>query len=150
MVLDTLSRSAATRGLSPRLDTALNWLAQFDPATPDGRYPIAGDDVFALVQSYETVPAADKRFETHRMYADVQYIAAGTETIRYAPADGLSPVTDYDAPKDFQLFADPVTDTPLHLEPGAFAVFFPHDAHKPGCAGATPSRVKKVVVKVRV
>lgn len=150
MVLDTLPHSAATRGLSPRLDAAMNWLTRFDPATPDGRYAIDGDDVFALVQSYETVPAADKRFETHRDYADVQYVADGTETIRYAPADGLRPATAYDTAKDFQLFADPVADTPLHLEKGVFAIFFPHDAHKPGCSGAVPSRVKKVVVKVRV
>lgn len=150
MILDTLSHSATAHTLGPRFATAFDWLARFQPDTPDGRYPIDGDHVFALVQSYDTVPAGEKKYETHRAYADVQYVAAGTEVIHYAPAGGLSPVTAYDAQGDFQLFADPAAATPLHLSPGSFAVFFPHDAHKPGCRNGGPCRVKKVVVKVHV
>lgn len=150
MILDTLSSASAHRGLGDRFNAAFDWLATFKVDTPDGRYAIDGDNVFALVQSYDTVPAVEKKYEAHRGYADVQYIAAGTEVILYAPTGGLFPVTDYDAEKDFQLFADPAAATPLHMAPGSFAVFLPHDGHKPGCSNGGPARMKKVVVKVRV
>lgn len=150
MILDTLDRAPTYRSLGPRFAAGLDWLARFQAATPDGRYDIATDDVYALVQSYDTVSAAEKRYESHRAFADIQFVAAGHEVIHYAPTGSLAPVTSYDAPKDFELYADPDASTPLHLAPGTFAIFYPQDGHKPGCAAATPCRVKKVVVKVRL
>ena len=117
---------------------------------PDGRTDIDGDDVYALVQSYDSVPPAEKKYESHRLYADIQYVGAGTEVIHYAPTASLQPVTAYDAQKDFLLYADPAGSTPLHLAPGTFAIFLPHDGHKPGCVNGAPCRIKKVVIKVRV
>ena len=52
--------------------------------------------------------------------------------------------------KDFLLYADPDAATPLHIAPGNFAIFHPHDGHKPGCIHGAARRMKKVVVKVRV
>jgi len=150
MILDTLTSAPIHRHLGAGFTAAFDWLAAFVPETPDGRYDIEGDDVYALVQSYDTVPATEKKYESHRAYADIQYVAAGTELIHYAPVGGLRPVTDYDAQKDYLLYADPAAATPLHMAPGTFAVFLPHDGHKPGCTNGTPSRIKKVVVKVRV
>lgn len=150
MILDTLASAPIHRHLGAGFTAAFDWLTRFTPEIPDGRYPIEGDRVFALVQSYETVPATEKKYETHRIYADVQYVAGGTEVVHYAPASGLRPVTDYDVQQDYQLFADPTAATPLHLAPGTFAVFHPHDGHKPGCINGAPCRMKKVVVKVRV
>jgi biofilm protein TabA len=150
MIIDTLSSAAAYRSLGPTLAAGLDWLTQFSPETPDGRYDIDGDNVYALVQSYTTVPASEKSYESHRLYADIQYVAAGTEVIHYAPTTGLEPLTPYDAEKDFLLYRDPAAATPLHLVPGTFTVFYPHDAHKPGCSNGTPAQMKKVVVKVRV
>lgn len=150
MILDTLSSASVHRHLGGRFAAAFDWLARFSPATPDGRYDIDGDNVFALVQSYDTAPAAEKKYEAHRVYADVQYIAAGTEVIFYVPTQGLSIVKDYDAEKDYLLYGEPAAATPLHMAPGSFAVFLPHDGHKPGCTNGAPSRIKKVVVKVRV
>lgn len=150
MIIDTLSSAGAYRSLSPALAAGLDWLARFTPDLPDGRYAIDGDNVYALVQSYTTVPAAEKSYESHRVYADIQYVAAGTEIIHYAPTAGLDPATSYDAEKDFLLYRDPPTATPLHLAPGTFTVFYPHDAHKPGCLSGESAKIKKVVVKVRI
>lgn len=150
MVIDTLTHAGLYHSLGPRFAAGLEWLRTFQPAIPDGRYEIRGDDVFALVQSYDTVPAAEKKYESHHVYADIQYVAAGTEVIHYAPVDGLQSVTAYDAPKDFLLYADPAAATPLHLPPGSFAIFHPQDGHKPGCVNGAPCRMKKVVIKVRV
>lgn len=150
MILDTLDQASLYRRLSPGIARGFAWFGDFSPQMPDGRYDIDGSTVFALVQSYGTVPAGEKQYETHRNYIDIQYVAAGSEVIYHAPAGGLNAVTDYDAEKDFQLFADPAAATPLSLTPGRFALFYPHDAHKPGCVNGAPARMKKVVIKVRV
>lgn len=150
MVIDTLSEAGHYSSLGPGIAAGLTWLAAFSPETPDGRYDINGDDVYALVQSYDTVPPGEKKYESHRVYADIQYVAIGTEVIHYAPLNRLSAVTVYDSPKDFLLYGDPTVSTPLQLTPGTFAIFYPQDGHKPGCVNGAPCRMKKVVIKVRV
>jgi YhcH/YjgK/YiaL family protein len=150
MIIDQISDSATYRELGPRFAAGLDWLAGFDPDTPDGRIDIEGDDVFALVQSYDTVPAGEKRYESHRDYADIQFIATGTEIIHFSPVACLEPVTEYDPAKDFLLYSDPSASTPLHMPAGAFSIFYPQDGHKPGCAIGEPGSIKKVVIKVRL
>lgn len=150
MVIDNIAHAGLYRSLGARFAAGLEWLRTFRPTAPDGTQGILGEDVFALVQSYETVPAAAKSYEAHRQYADIQYVATGTELIHYAPVGVLQPVTDYDDRNDCLLFADPVSATPLLLVPGSFAIFWPQDGHKPGCVSGAPCRMKKVVIKVRV
>jgi YhcH/YjgK/YiaL family protein len=150
MILDTLSQSLSYQQLGPRFAAGLEWLGEFSPATADGRYDIGGDNVFALVQSYDTVPPTEKKYESHRAYADIQYIAEGSEVIYYAPTSGLVPTMAYDETKDCLLYSDPAAATPLFMAPGRFAIFHPQDAHKPGCVHDTASRIKKVVVKARL
>ena len=150
MILDTLQSCSPYRELSPRIARGLDWLKHFSPDSPDGRVDLDGDELFALVQSYDSVPPADKQYESHRTYADIQYVVSGDEEIYYAPTAALRAVTIYDPQKDFILYADPVVSTPLHLGPGSFAIFFPPDGHKPGCISGATGRVKKVVLKVRV
>jgi biofilm protein TabA len=150
MILDTLSQSASYQPLGSRFVAGLKWLGEFSPATADGRYDIDGDDVFALVQSYDTVPPAEKKYESHRVYADIQYIAEGWEVIYYAPTAGLVPRMTYDETKDYLLYSDPAAATPLFLAPSSFAIFYAQDGHKPGCVHKTAARIKKVVVKVRL
>jgi YhcH/YjgK/YiaL family protein len=150
MIFDTIENHSFYRTLSSRIERGLAWLAAYEPGTADGRYDLEGDKLFALVQSYETVPAAQKKYEAHRSYADIQYIVTGSEIIRYTPVDGLEAETTYDAMKDFQLYHDPAQDLALPLRAGHFVLFFPHDAHKPGCLIEGPCPVKKVVIKVRL
>jgi len=150
MVIDTLAHAGNYQLLGPRFAAGLNWLQTFQPSMPDGRYDIEGDEVFALVQSYDTVPPTQKKYESHCRHADIQYVATGTEVIHYAPTAGLQPDSLYDAEKDFLLYADATADTSLHLPPGSFAIFYPQDGHKPGCVNGAPCRMKKVVIKVRI
>jgi len=150
VILDTLAHSENYVVLGPRIARGLAWLASFSPAFLDGRHEIDGDNVFALVQSYDTVAPTDKRFESHRDYIDIQYLHAGREVIFHAPLGQLTPETTYDAARDFTLYEDPTESTPLALAPGHFALFFPHDGHKPGCFSGPSARIRKVVIKVRV
>jgi biofilm protein TabA len=150
MIFDLLANRTLYRPISDRLALGLDWLARFSPATPDSRIEIDGDRVFAMVQSYTTAPAAERRFETHRDHIDIQYIFQGTELMLCAPVKTLQVAVPYDAAKDAVFYADPVASTAIHCEPGSFTVFFTHDGHKGGCAFGSPSAVRKVVIKVRI
>jgi biofilm protein TabA len=150
MILTSLEDAAPYEKLIPGVDAALAWLRGFDPATSDGRYPVDGERVFALVSSYETGPATEKRFESHRLHLDVQYVASGSERILHAPAALLEVETPYDEGADIVFYREPGYSSSLLLRAGDVAVFAPGDAHKPGCMAGGRHSVKKVVVKVRL
>jgi len=87
------------------------------------------------------------KLEVHRDYIDIQFAVAGTDSIGWSDlADCAGSGEGFMADKDCELFTcapDVWVDTP----PGAFAIFFPADAHAP--MGAT-GPLEKVVVKVKV
>jgi YhcH/YjgK/YiaL family protein len=65
----------------------------------------------------------------------------------WTPVPLLRPVGSYDPKRDV-LFFDEAVGSPVAVESGCFAVFFPEDAHKPGCLLEKALAVRKVVVKV--
>ena len=148
MILDSLSRHHRYHALHPSLAPAFAWLESPDRPTADGRYAIAGDQVFALVQSYVTADPSTKRFEAHRQYLDLQLLVSGRERIAAAPLATLSPFSEYSKSSDVQLFEDPAFATSLALRADDFALLFPEDAHKPGCQDRGPEPVKKIVIKI--
>ncbi len=147
MILDQLANADLYRFLGPSFEQAFAYLKAFSPATPDGRYDLDGDRLFALVQTYATAPAAERTFEAHRQYADVQYIVDGRETIYYNHISALEPKTEYDPKKDATFYRDH-DNRPCHLGRGDFTIFLPHDAHKPSCVWGETSSVRKVVIKL--
>jgi biofilm protein TabA len=136
----------------PKAVAILKFIAGHDCARlDDGEIEIEGRQLFVRVMSYTPKPAAENRFETHRIYADVQYVVSGTELMQTANASDLTPLTDYDQKQDYQFFkaSGPMTD--LIVKAGEFAVFYPNQAHRPACLfeGYT-GPVKKLVFKVKV
>ena len=150
MIVDSIDNAGIYEPLGPRIAVGLAYLAAFDPETENGRYEIDGDRVFALVQGYQTAPAEEKRFEAHRLHIDIQYLVSGEERVYVAPTAVLDAKEDYNATKDVTFYHDPASPGSIHLRAGDFAIFYPHDAHKPNCVAGGPAAVKKVVVKVRV
>jgi YhcH/YjgK/YiaL family protein len=118
---------------------------------PDGKVEIEGDNVFAIIQRYETQEADTPKFEYHRKYIDVQYLASGEEIIGWAPVERMTITDPYDAEKDVA-FGTMATGkwTPVYLQAGQAAVFWPDDGHAPKLAAGAPSAVMKIVVKVAV
>ncbi len=149
MILDRLDHALLYRGLSDRFARGFDYLLQFDPATPDGRVALAGDEVYASVQSYVSAPAATKSFEAHRRYCDIQCVFAGTEIIQLAPLARLKETQPYSLEGDYALYSG-ANDHPLVVGPREFVVLYPHEGHKPGCAWRLPEPIRKVVVKVLV
>ncbi len=149
MIVDALTNADLYRSVHPRLAAAFDYLRAFDPATPDGRHAIDEDRVYAQVQTYATKPAAEKKWESHRRYADIQYIVAGREVITYAHVSQLDGGTPYNEAKDVVNYAGPTGGaSTLRLEAGQWAIFFPDDGHQPGVAVEGSEEVRKVVMKV--
>lgn len=149
MVIDQLENASQYATPGSRLAKAFEFLRRKDLATLDnGKYPIDGEDVFALVQSYDTKPRGQGRFEAHRKYIDVQYVVAGDECMGYANIHDIQITEAYKEKDDYMLG----TGKPdfVKVRPGMFAIFHPQDAHIPCAAIDQPCAVKKVVVKVRV
>lgn len=149
MLTTNLSHAADHDYLSGRFRMAYDFLKQ--PALCDlplGRNEIDGDEVYANVLEYDTVPACEKQLEAHRDYYDVQFVVSGEELIQYAPAYELPIVQNYIEDDDYALLETPACVSSVTLRAGDLAIFAPEDAHKPGCTLDTPSHVRKIVVKV--
>jgi len=148
MILDHIHHAASYSRLNPGIRKALVYLSQTDfSELPVGRYPIKGDEIFALVSAYETRDYDPNRWENHQEYIDVQYLVNGQETIGFTEVNNCIPVTPYDGEKDIAFWMG--EGDMLTLRPHMFAVFYPQDAHQPGLVAGTKSLVKKVVIKVR-
>ena len=154
MILDRLDRASSYVSLHPAFPRAFAWLASYDPAIPDGRYEIDGPELVAIVSRYRTAPAAGKKWETHRLHGDIQFMVSGSELIGYAPRESLSVRTPYNGEKDAEFYEPPSGEiTRFALEEGSFAVFLPQDGHQPGLvlgASEEPLDVQKVVIKFRL
>jgi len=151
MIADTLTQCSRYAGLSPRFAAAFQFLEQLPADQPAGRYPLAGDDCFALVQSYAAKPMAEAKFEAHRKYIDIQFIQAGRETILWTPLAALTEILQpYDAERDVAFYATPSHVTPIRLRAGDFTIFFPEDGHAPGLEYGGSTEVRKTVIKVRI
>ncbi len=151
MITDLLEQRRRYTSLAPRFAVAFEFLEKLPADQPDGRCDIDGDNCFALVQTYNTKPLSQAKFEAHRRYIDIQFIQAGRETILWSPLVALTEVTQpYATEKDIAFFANPPQWTPVNLCAGQFAVFFPEDGHAPGVENGGPIEVRKTVIKIRV
>ncbi|OGS20803.1 MAG: hypothetical protein A2252_12410 [Elusimicrobia bacterium RIFOXYA2_FULL_39_19] len=151
MIADKLKNSVQYETVYKPLKKAFTYLKKNITAhTKDGTYKIQGKDIYAIVQSYNTVQPETKRFEAHRKYIDIQYVVKGKEIIYVHPVSALNLTEKYNRAKDAAFYKHNIESSILKMHSGTFAVFFPQDGHKPGCIAEKSGRVKKVVVKVRV
>ena len=148
MIVDSLDNFGHYFQGLPGLD---EFLSSLKSDIPDGRHGIDGDNIFAMVSRYQSRPRALCRPESHRIYADIQTVLEGSETIEWFPLKGLHATDPYDKESDVAFHTLPGTmGTQVALSRGVFAVFFPHDAHMPQVnATDGPQDVIKVVIKIR-
>ena len=149
MILDKLENAGLYSSISENLKIGFNYLKNTDLENLEiGRNEIDGKNVFALVSEYESKKPEDCRPEAHQKYADIQYLVSGREAIGFAPLKDQTVTSAYNTEKDIVFFEGETT--PLILEAGMFAVFFPQDVHRPCMQINGPEKVKKVVVKVKI
>jgi len=150
MIIDSI-KNASLYPFGELWTKAFDFLRTLESDIQDGKHTIAGDDLFAGIDRYETKARADAKLETHRRYVDIQMLLSGTECLEVFPKNGLTVSEPYDPDKDAEFYEVP-DSVPVRvtLKPGQFIVFFPEDAHMPCLtSGDTPEPVKKMVIKLR-
>jgi len=113
-----------------------------------GKHPIDGDNVFATVTEDSTKDFEKTRWESHRKYADIQYVIKGEEKIGVRPVSGATVTQAYDEKTDVAHYSG--SGKLFVARPGTFFIFFPPQAHRPNITTGGNHPDKKIVIKVRV
>jgi len=112
-----------------------------------GKYPIDGDNVFAIITQGPPKKLEDVKWESHRKYIDLQYVIKGKIKI------GVSPVSAAKVTEPYADSRDAVNYTAegryLTATPKEFFLFFPQDAHRPDIKVDGSDTLKKLVIKIR-
>lgn len=149
MIFDQLKNSKNYYTLGENFTRAFEYLSSTDfTSLEPGKYEIEGENIFAIVQEYDTKPATAGKWEAHKKYADIQFIVFGKEKIGYSNFQKMIVTQDYNNEKDVMYLKG--EGNFLTAESGYFALFFPTDIHMPCIALNISTTVRKVVVKVKV
>lgn len=148
MIFDTLKNVDNYKGLG-RVYEALKFLAETDFNKIDlGRYELDGDNIFYMVQSYDTDPLKTVS-EAHRKHIDIQFMVEGEEIIGVADISEDKELTEAKEENDVWFYN--CKTEPLTLSAGKYMVLYPNDLHCPGVATKGKALTcRKVVVKVKV
>ena len=149
MIVDVLENKELYYGIHKNMKPAFEFIEKAVKENLEvGRYELDGKNLFALVQEYDS--KTDAKWEYHRKYIDIQFIVSGIEVMDFCDITKATPNTEYNAEKDVMFYTDCPKAGTCAVEAGEYAIFFPHDVHKPGMCFGNPAPVKKIVVKVKV
>ena len=146
MRIGTKNNIETYKGLTPRLDKAIDFVLKLTPETENGRYDIT-EGVYCIVSEGQANPEDVIEYEVHRKYLDLQYILKGQDTCYYAPLHKCDKLVPYDEAKDVE-FVSGDCETAITFLPEDFYILHPFDAHAPFRCYST--YVKKSVVKVLI
>lgn len=113
-----------------------------------GRYPLDGERMYAVIAQDLTRAVETAQFEVHRKYIDLHYLIRGRELIGSADTARMREAKPYAPEVEAALYERPPEYQRFIMEPGNFVVFFPGQAHMPGCAVEQSAEIKKAVVKI--
>ena len=146
MVIDRIENAGQYYCIGKQIESALEYLQKTDFSKfPPGRYDIDGDEVYALVQHYDTTKEPGV-WEAHQKYIDIQYNFRGAERIGYANIQGMKVTKEYSRHEDCLHCAG--EGDFLTLKEKMFMILCPEDAHMPRIAAKESEPVIKVVIKV--
>ena len=149
MITDVLENAPLYEGLNEKFKKAFAYLRETDfTAIENGKYEINGDNIFAILNEFETKDKHECEAEAHKKHIDIQYVVKGTEMFGYVPLTTQKPVIDYDEINDVAIYKEDVSY--IKLEAGMFIIFYPTDLHQPEVREFEPVTVKKVVVKIKI
>lgn len=149
MIKAKLSDSKRYESCSPHFAAVFEALGRMSGAEFKAGETLEGGCRF-MSQEYFTKPASEKKLEAHRKFIDIQFVAEGEEAAYFGNASDFPVKVPYDDSRDAEFYGGEPREVCV-LRAGEFAVFFPEDAHRPGCVcGGKPALVRKIVVKVPV
>jgi YhcH/YjgK/YiaL family protein len=149
MIIDKIENSHLYNGLGKRIEKAFEYITQTDlKELQSGKYEIDGDNIFALINEYQTKAVSEGRLEAHRKYIDIQYVIEGEELMGYSTLGNQQILEPYKEENDIIFYIGEKSFT--KVSKGMFAIFFPTDVHMPGIRAEKESSVKKLVIKAKL
>jgi len=148
MVIDKIENYRLYVNLSEKIARAFAYIIETDlTQMKSGKYIIDNDDIFALVQEYDTKEKIECKLESHFKYIDIQYIINGSELMGVTSLTNQVVINKNEVDDIAFYKGDPYL---FRVEAGMFTIFFPDDLHMPCVKLNQISKVKKVVIKVRI
>jgi YhcH/YjgK/YiaL family protein len=151
MVYDKIENAGYYYGISPRVEKALRFLQENDPASlKEGKTPIDGDDVVVNVWMNTTKPYSSAKLETHQEFLDLHYLADGKEDILCGFVQDTSKVLEEKPEIDCRFYEG--FSRPLPIGNHRFLLLFPADTHAPGLnhQDGESQTNKKILIKIKV
>lgn len=137
--------------IQKRIETSLEYLLNLEVTEKDvGKKNIVDENFFYFVQSYMTKPAIDCKLESHRIYADIQIIANGSEIMNLADVSRLFIKEEYNLGKDVMYWNIPQRMTRITMRTGDYIILYPENAHMGATCVKENEKVLKIVGKVKI
>lgn len=115
----------------------------------EGRYELS-DGGYVNVESYKSFDRAERMYESHRQYIDIQMIICGEEIIEIAPVEKLTVKIPYDVANDITFYGNQFQGERHLLKAGEYLIVFPSEGHMPCLKNEMSSYVRKAVIKVPI
>ena len=128
MIFDAIDNAPQYFALHPHFQAAFDWLAH-NPNAAEGRYEIAGDECFVMIQNPLGKGRSTPVLEAHDQYLDIQICLEGEDAIGWKARANCSNVTqEHSSQNDAMLWSE-APDFTIPLAPGNFMILYPHDSH---------------------
>lgn len=152
MIFDNIKNCKMYYKMNPKFEKAFDFIQKaIDGKVELGKHQIDGEEIYALVQNYDSILKENSVFEGHEKYIDIQYVMEGIEMLGFLELSKAAIKEDYDAEIDAAIYKESDIAAYCIANKGDFCIFFPQDIHSPGVAyNNVPSNVKKIVVKVHI
>lgn len=152
MIFDSIKNCEKYFSLHEGFEKAFEFIKKTEEENlPAGKYEVDGENVFGIVQEYNSKNPLDYKFEGHTKYIDIQYVSSGTEAIEVLNIKNATAVTEYIPEREVRFYEGDESTEKHVLEAGDWGIFYPEDIHKPGLmCGEKPTPVKKILMKVKM
>jgi YhcH/YjgK/YiaL family protein len=112
-----------------------------------GKYPIDGDNAYAIISAGPPKKLEDVKWESHKKYIDLQYVISGKVKLGMAQVSNATVTEPYSESRDAANYN--VEGKFLTATPKEFFLFFPQDAHRPDIKVEGADSLKKLVIKIK-
>lgn len=151
MIIDKLDNIGHYQTVIPFYKVISDFLSQHTlHELETGRMDLIPDRVYLLVQELDTDYEANRLWESHDRFLDIQILVTGEERYGFAAVDELAVEVPYDTAKDITRYKKECEGLWFDLKPSMFCIFYPGEGHKPCCSTKEPMRIKKAVFKVAI
>jgi len=148
MITNHISQLNYYKKLSENISTAIDFVLKTDFSILEkGKYEIKSDEIFAIVNEFQTFEIKECIAESHRKYIDLQIIIKGNEKFGFDTLTNQKAVI-HNEESDVYFYKNKMPNF-IELKENEFIFFFTFDIHQPEICIGEPSDVKKVVVKIK-